>query len=119
MQAVWSRLEPLVSHEGRHIPALLPKYGIESVVQLFMTFWTEIPRDADLGSTAIARFSGILGIHPHEFSFRRAYDYTPLLSALIWMGQLLFLEYALPLEAYETLAQRHSGLNLNWIQQGL
>ncbi|GAB7336841.1 hypothetical protein MBLNU13_g00013t1 [Cladosporium sp. NU13] len=71
-----------------------------------MTFWTEIPRDADLGSTAIARFSGILGIHPHEFSFRRAYDYTPLLSALIWMGQLLFLEYALPLEAYETLSQR-------------
>jgi hypothetical protein len=62
---------------------MLPKEGIEAITQLLITFWTEVPRDADLESTAIARFSGILGIHPHEFSFRRAYDYTPLLSALI------------------------------------
>ncbi len=106
MQLVWSHLEPLGSHEGLHIPSELPIEGIEAVTQLFMTFWTETPRNADLQSTAIARFSGILGIHPHEFSFRRAYDYTPLLSALIWVGQLLFLEYALPLEAYDTLPQR-------------
>jgi hypothetical protein len=106
MQAVWSHFEPLTSHEGRHISATLPKEGMEAVTQLFMTFWTEVPRNADLESTAIARFSGILGIHPHKFSFRRAHDYTPLLSALIWVGQLLLLEYALPLEVYETLPQR-------------
>jgi hypothetical protein len=106
MQAVWSHLEPLASRESRHIPTTLPKEGVEAVTQLIMTFWTETPTDVNLESTAIARFSGILGIHPHEFSFRRAYDYTPLLSALIWVGQLFLLEYALPLEAYETLGQR-------------
>lgn len=106
MQAVWSHLEFLTSPEGHHIPATLPTEVGEAVTQLSITFWTEIPRDVDLESTAIARFSGILGIHPYEFSFRRAYDYTPLLSALIWVGQLLFLEYAIPLEVYETSAQR-------------
>jgi hypothetical protein len=106
MQAVWSHLEPLASREGRHIPTTLPKEEVKAVTQLIMIFWTETPRDVDLESTPIARFSGILGIHPHEFSFRRAYDYTPLLSALIWVGQLFLLEYALPLEAYETLGQR-------------
>lgn len=54
------------------------------------------PKNADLESTAIARFSGILGIHPHEYSFRRAYDYKPLLSALIWVGRLHFLSMPFP-----------------------
>ena len=64
MQEVWSHLEPLASHEGHHTPAMLPKDGVEAVTQLFMTFWTEISKNADLESSAIARFSRILRVYP-------------------------------------------------------
>jgi hypothetical protein len=52
---------------------------------------------------AIVHFSGVLGIYPTELAFRTAYDYTPYLSALIWVGRLIILEYALPLQAYSSL----------------
>lgn len=45
----------------------------------------------------------MIGIHPTEHAFRRAYDYTPFLSALIWIGRLSILEYALPLRPYTSL----------------
>jgi hypothetical protein len=45
----------------------------------------------------------VLGIHPHELAFRSAYHYIPYLSALIWVGRLMLLEYSLPLRAYQYL----------------
>jgi hypothetical protein len=75
-------------------------------MQLSILFWTECPKDANLESTAIAQFSGVLRIHPEEYAFRRAYDYTLLLSALIWIGRALLVEYALPLKLYRTLSPR-------------
>jgi hypothetical protein len=56
-----------------------------------------------LEGKAIIHFSGVLGIHPYELAYRTAYDYTPYLAALMWMGRLIILEYALPLRAYTTL----------------
>lgn len=106
MRSVWSRFERLTSCRGSHELLSIPQEEIEAVMQLSILFWTERPKDANLESTAVARFSGILGIHPEEHAFRRAYDYTPLLSALIWIGRALLVEYALPLESYETLSQR-------------
>jgi hypothetical protein len=52
---------------------------------------------------AIVHFSGVLGIHPRELMYRSAYDYTPYLSALIWIGRLVILEYGLPLRSYTCL----------------
>lgn len=69
-----------------------------------MTFWTLRSPTRDLSASTLIHFTSVLGIHRHALSYRSAYSYTPVLSALIWIGQLLFLEYALPLRAYQTLA---------------
>ena len=77
---------------------LIPQEHVEAVMQFSILFWTERPKDANLESTAVAQFSGVLGFHPEEHAFQRAYNYTPLPSALIWTGRALLVEYALPLE---------------------
>jgi hypothetical protein len=77
---------------------------LELMFQLFVTFWTQSSQNGDTKRSVIAHFSGVLGIHPQELAFRRAYDYTPTLSALIWTGRLIILEYALPTKAYNRLA---------------
>jgi hypothetical protein len=64
---------------------------------------TDLSTDGAMESKAIAHFSGVLGIHPYELAYRTAYDYTPYLSALLWIGRLIILEYALPLRASTTL----------------
>lgn len=45
----------------------------------------------------IIHYSGVLEIHPTELSFHRVYDYTPYLSALIWLSRLILLEFSLSL----------------------
>lgn len=75
----------------------------EAVFQLLVMFWTDTLTDGVLEGKAIVHFSGVLGIHPYELAWRTAYDYTPYLSALLWVGRLVILEYALPLQAYTTL----------------
>jgi hypothetical protein len=106
MGIVWSRFELLMSGQDSHASAPVTQEHIEAVMQLSILFWTERPKDTNLESTAVAQFSGVLEIHPVEHAFRRAYDYTPFLSALIWIGRALLVEYALPLEPYQTLSQR-------------
>jgi hypothetical protein len=66
-------------------------------------FWTDLSTNGVLESKAIVYFSGVLGIHLYELAYYTAYDYTPYLLALLWVGRLLILEYALPLQAYTTL----------------
>ncbi|KAF1828630.1 hypothetical protein BDW02DRAFT_484838, partial [Decorospora gaudefroyi] len=75
----------------------------EAVFQLLVMFWTDLSTDGLLEGKAIVHFSGVLGIHPCELANRTAYDYTPYLAALMWIGRLIILEYALPLRAYTTL----------------
>jgi hypothetical protein len=69
-----------------------------------MTFWTFRSTTGDLTEAALIHFTGVLGIHRRSLAYKSAYVYTPTLSALVWIGRLLFLEYALPMEAYQTLA---------------
>ena len=76
---------------------------VENLFQLMMMFWTDTCTDGSFRHKAIVHFSGVLGIHPYELVYRTAYSYTPYLSALIWVGRLLFLEYSLPLRAYTHL----------------
>ena len=104
MDAVWIAASK-ISRDAETGPELLsfPESFIELLVQFFVTLLTERPRDGDLEKTAIAHCSGVLGIHPKELVFRRAYDYTLYLSALIWISRLVMSEYAIPLRPYATL----------------
>lgn len=68
--------------------------------ELFLAFWTDRSNDGNLERTPVANFSGVLGIDPSTLAFRKPYNYTTNLSALIWVGRLLLLEYALPLRPY-------------------
>lgn len=100
MESVWSGLP--ASQPGDPEPS--SSSGIsETVFQLLVMFWTDLSADGVLEGKAIIHFSGVLGIHPYELAYRTAYDYTPYLSALLWVGRLVILEYALPLRAYTTL----------------
>jgi hypothetical protein len=100
MESIWSNLSANELDDAEHLssPSIL-----EAVFQLLVMFWTDTMTDGGLESKAIVYFSGVLGIHPYELAYRTAYDYTPYLSALLWVGRLVVLEYALPLQAYTTL----------------
>ncbi|KAH8749833.1 hypothetical protein BGZ57DRAFT_775779 [Hyaloscypha finlandica] len=56
-----------------------------------------------MGSLTLIHFVAVLGVHRHSLAYKTAYNSTSELSYLIWIGRLLFLEYALPLHAYTTL----------------
>jgi hypothetical protein len=106
MGIVWSRFELLISGQDSHASAPMRQEYVEAVMRLSILFWTERPKDANLESTAVAQFSGVLGTHPVGYAFRRVYDYTSLKSALIWIARALLVEHALPLEPYQTLSER-------------
>jgi hypothetical protein len=100
MESVWSGLS---AHDFDDLKLFSSSNISEAVCQLLVVFWTDKSTDGVLEGKAIVHFSGVLGIHPYELAYRTAYDYTPYLSALLWVGRLLVLEYALPLRAYTTL----------------
>jgi hypothetical protein len=104
LDSVWATLIGITAvGTENHATVSIPEAGLELLFQLSITFWTEIPSSGDVESTAIAHFSGVLGVHSSEYAFRRAYDYTPSISSLIWVGRLVLLEYALPLRPYKHL----------------
>ena len=99
IEAVWGAIANLQAERTDLVPASL----LELVFQLLVLFWTDVTTDGVLETKAVVHFSGVLGIHPNELAFRTAYDYTPYLSAMIWVGRLVILEYALPLRPYQSL----------------
>jgi hypothetical protein len=111
MHSIWTGFASLPSHSDISIEGLASASSptrdlstlVENLFQLMMMFWTDLSTDGSFRHNAIVHFSGVLGIHPYELAYRGAYDYTPYLSALIWVGRLLFLEYSLPLRTYEYL----------------
>jgi hypothetical protein len=48
-------------------------------------------------------FVSVLRIHSFNLVYYTAYAFTPSLTGLLWMSQLLLLEYTLPLVPYKTL----------------
>jgi hypothetical protein len=104
MDHVWDRAAASV--KAADSGTVLPNSSAdicESLFQLLVMFWTDISSDGKMHRNAIVHFSGVLGINPTELCFKKPYDYTPYLSALIWVGRLIILEYALPLKAYKQL----------------
>jgi hypothetical protein len=94
MESVWSHL---AAHELEDEEPLSFSSTSEAVFQLLVIFWTDTSTDGVLEGKSIVHFSGVMGIHPYELAYRTAYDYTQYLSALVWVGRLIVLEYALPL----------------------
>jgi hypothetical protein len=76
----------------------------EALFQLSMMFWTHQDSAGDMTSSVLVHFIAVLGVHRHSLAYKTAYNSTPELSRFVWIGRLLFLEYALPLHAYTTLA---------------
>ena len=74
---------------------------LELLFQLSVTICTEQYTDGQPSSTLLVYFSGVLGLNVDATGFQRAKQYTPTLSGLIYVQRLLFLEYALPLRAYQ------------------
>lgn len=107
MESVWSGFTnlpgSLASHVNQAESATRFAALIENLYQLMAMFWTDTSLHTDTHQSAIIHFSGVLGIHPYELAFRDTYDYTLYLSALIWVGRLLLLEYALPQQPYTHL----------------
>lgn len=68
-----------------------------------MMVWTYQDLAGDITSSILIHFTAVLGIHPHSLAYRSAYNSTSGFARLMWIGRLLFLEYALPLHAYATL----------------
>jgi hypothetical protein len=100
MKSVWSGL----AADKTADPEPSPSSSIsEAVFQLLVMFWTDLSTDGVLEGKAIIHFSGVLGIHLYELAYRTAYDYTPYVSPLLWVGRLIILEYALPVRAYTML----------------
>jgi hypothetical protein len=83
---------------GRHLALS------EAVFQLSMMFWTYRDLAGDMTSSVLIHFVAVLGIHRHSLAYKSAYLSTSYFSRFIWLGRLLFLEYALPLHPYTTLA---------------
>ncbi|KAH8622004.1 hypothetical protein IG631_23399 [Alternaria alternata] len=50
-----------------------------------------------MSRSANMHLSGVLGIYPAELCFRKPYDHTLFISALLWVERRIILEYALPL----------------------
>jgi hypothetical protein len=72
----------------------------EIVFCLSVFFITEEFTDGQPSSNPLVYYSGVLGFSDDGSTFRRAKDYTPQLSALIYIQRLLLLEFALPSRAY-------------------
>jgi hypothetical protein len=73
---------------------------LQLVFELCIAFMTEEFKDGQPSTSTLVYYSGILALQGNGESFRTAKLYTPILSRLIYIQRLLFLEYALPFEAY-------------------
>jgi hypothetical protein len=85
-------------------------------------------RDGQPSSSLLVYYSNVLALQGVGESFRLAKLFTPILLQLIYIQQLLFLEYALPLEAYPHVdleqrlrygqLERLNGVRLRYMVEG-
>jgi hypothetical protein len=95
-----SSREPASSDRSSETYAAAAAELLELLFELCIAFMTEEFRDGQPSSSTLVYYSGILALQGTGETFRTAKLYTPILSQLIYIQRLLFLEYALPYEAY-------------------
>lgn len=76
---------------------------LEYLFGFAVSLCTQHLTDGKPNSTILVFASGILGFSCSSNAFLPARSYTSLLSGLIYVQRLLFLEFALPLQGYTTL----------------
>ncbi|KAL7755555.1 hypothetical protein ACKLNR_014653 [Fusarium oxysporum f. sp. zingiberi] len=76
----------------------------EALFQLSMMFWTHQDPAGDMWSSVVIYYTAVMGIQRRSMSYYPAHSSTSGLAALMWIGRALFLECALPLYSYATLA---------------
>ncbi|KAI3572852.1 hypothetical protein IWW34DRAFT_890814 [Fusarium oxysporum f. sp. albedinis] len=85
------------------LPSGLWLHLSEAIFQLSMMFWTYQEPTGDMSASTINHYTAVLGIQGPSLTFHPAHASTSRLAALVWIGRLLFLEYAVPVYAYNTL----------------
>ena len=75
----------------------------EKLFQLCISFLTQRFQKGTAPHSPLLHFSGVLGIDKANQKFRRPGNYTPMLAALVWVGRLFLLEYAIPKREYVNL----------------
>lgn len=91
--------EPVLSDKASAIHAAAAKL-LELLFELCITFMTEEFKDGQPSSSTLVFYSGVLALQGAGETFRTAKSFTPILSQLVYVQRLLFLEYALPYRAY-------------------
>ncbi|KAH7137795.1 hypothetical protein EDB81DRAFT_655871, partial [Dactylonectria macrodidyma] len=76
----------------------------EAIFQLSMMFWTHQDPTGEMSSSVLIHYTAVMEVQRHSLAYYSACDSSPRLAALMWIGRLLFLEYALPVYTYSTLA---------------
>lgn len=89
--------------EGKEAPLTSLDELLELLFRLSITFSTEDLIEGQPSSSLLVYYSGILGFSSDGANFLLAKRYTPLLSRLVYIQRLLFLEHALPYRAYPFL----------------
>ncbi|PNP60709.1 hypothetical protein FNYG_14562 [Fusarium nygamai] len=85
------------------LPSGLWLHLSETIFQLSMMFWTYQEPTGDMSASTIIHYTAVLGIQGPSLTFHPAHASTSRLAALVWIDRLLFLEYAVPVYAYNTL----------------
>ncbi|KAH6975566.1 telomere-associated recQ-like helicase [Ilyonectria destructans] len=78
----------------------------EALFQLSMMFWTHQDPAGNMSSSVLIYYTAVMGIQRRSLAYNSAHNSTSGLAALIWVGRLLFLEYALPVYSYATLVYK-------------
>ncbi|KAL5371137.1 hypothetical protein DPSP01_014468 [Paraphaeosphaeria sporulosa] len=91
-----SSREPTSSNRSSEMHAAAAEL-LQLLFELCIAFMTEEFRDGQPGSSVLVYYSGILALQGNGETFRTAKLFTPILSQLIYIQRLLFLEYALPM----------------------
>jgi len=95
--AIWSH--PVGNGRADAVDELLA----EKVFELCVKFWTQLFLQDEGPHSPLLYFTAVLGIDAKKGRFREPGNYTPMLAALMWVGRLIMLEYALPKREYRSL----------------
>ncbi|KAL9563907.1 hypothetical protein ACKAV7_011942 [Fusarium commune] len=87
------------------LPSGLWLHLSEAIFQLSMMFWTYQEPTGDMSASAIIQYTAVLGTQGSSLAFHPTHSSSPRLAALMWVGRLLLLEYAVPVYAYNIRLQ--------------